>query len=439
MASPAYRPTITFGSSLGHAAFALALICALTPAMTKSAQAQTFTVLHSFTGGADGSHPSAGLSIDQAGNFYGTTSDGGAVASCYSCGVAFLLGHSGSGWVLTPIYEFRGPQAGDGQLPQARVIFGPDGALYGTTYGGGAGYGGTVFRLSPPPTTCRSTLCYWKETILHSFKTGSTGPHDGFSPGTGDVMFDPSGNLFGTTMTGGDYDSEQCPEEPCGTVYEISHAGGQWQESVIYEFTVNIGWAPAAGVIRDSANNLYGTTTDDGAGGTVYQLVPGNGRWAENTLYSSFNNPAYAEGGLIFDPAGNLYGTYASGGTGEGGIAFELVHSGNSWNFTVLYNFINLQGGGWGPLSSLTMDAAGNLYGTTYTDGANSCGSVFKLTPSNGSWTYTSLHDFSCDSGGAYPISNVTFDSAGNLYGTALGGGQTSCFEGCGVIWEITP
>ena len=142
--------------------------------------------------------------------------------------------------------------------------------------------------------------------------------------------------------------------------------------------------------------------------------------------------------GLIFDQVGNLYGATAYGGTGGSGTVFQLVPSGAGWNINLLYS---LSGGGKGqqdgPVSALTMDGLGNLYGTTLADGANHCGNVFKLTPSDGSYAYTSLHDFNCGSDGGYPHSSVAMDAAGNLYGTSSQGGSGSCR--CGTVWEITP
>jgi uncharacterized repeat protein (TIGR03803 family) len=140
---------------------------------------------------------------------------------------------------------------------------------------------------------------------------------------------------------------------------------------------------------------------------------------------------------LIFDREGNLYGTTWEGGTDGGGLVYELSPSNGSWVFNILYSNFS---GGAGPEASLTMDAAGNLYGTTSTDGRHASGTVFKLTPSNGGWTYNTLYTFTGGSDGAQPISNIIFDANGNLYGTASAGGNTAgCPGGCGVVWEITP
>jgi uncharacterized repeat protein (TIGR03803 family) len=160
--------------------------------------------------------------------------------------------------------------------------------------------------------------------------------------------------------------------------------------------------------------------------------------WTENVLYifGGFEGNRNPNSGLIFDSLGNLYGTTYVGGAGSGGTVFELTPSGGKWIFAPVYNFT----GPGGPRSSLTMDAAGNLYGTTWADGAYGNGSVFKLTASSGGWNYTSLHDFTGGSDGEAPPGGVVLDANGNLYGTTAYGGANGCgYSGCGVVWEITP
>jgi len=153
------------------------------------------------------------------------------------------------------------------------------------------------------------------------------------------------------------------------------------------------------------------------------------------------SNGDYPLAGLIFAPGGgalSLYGTTSDAGSSSG-TAFELTSNGG-WMLNTLYRFTGTFNDRCGPQASLVMDAAGNLYGTTYCDGANNAGTVFKLTPSSPYWTYTSLHDFTGGSDGANPVSSVEFDGDGNLYGTAYRGGTgSSCSGGCGVVWEITP
>ena len=140
--------------------------------------------------------------------------------------------------------------------------------------------------------------------------------------------------------------------------------------------------------------------------------------------------------GLIIDPIGNLYGATSSGGQGGGGTVFEMMPVGSSWIFSTL----NGLSGAGGPQGNLIMDRVGNLYGTTVSDGTHVFGSVFKLTPTGGgTWTYTSLYNFTGGSDGANPYSNLVFDASGNLYGTTSAGGNLACSGGCGVVFEITP
>ncbi len=420
MANPRQLRNCIFSLSFGTVTAALAIAFLLAVVATQPAQAQTFNVLHTFTGGQDGAIPVAGLTMDRAGNLYGTSFRGGAAGF----GTVYQLKPKPSGWVFNVLYSFAG--GSDGANPSSGVIFGPDGALYGTTYRGGAGYG-TVFRLRPPATFCRAVSCPWGEAVLYRFEAGA----DGANP-EGDLIFDRAGNIYGTTNDGGGSDN-------AGTVYELTPSGGDWRESVLHSFSFNLpdGAYPQSGVILDSAGNLYGTLPAGGFGapGTVFELtyVAGFG-WTESILYSfqggSDGGIPYA--GLIFDSSGNLYGATSSYGTGGGGTVFELTPSGSNWTYTVLYSFT----GGSGPWDSLVMDQNGNLYGTTFGGGANSLGSVFKLTPTpQPPWTYTSLHDFTNGSDGAHPFSNVVFDTSGNLYGTASSGAQ----YGYGVVWEITP
>ena len=179
---------------------ALAILFALPLVANPWAQAQTYRVLYNFTDGADGAVPSAGLLIDRAGNLYGTAAYGGKAGCRFgSCGTVFKLTHKGSGWILNVLYSFVG--GNDGFQPLAPLALGPDGSLYGTTYYGGGSGGpyqtgfGTIFKLQPPATACKSALCPWTETQLYSFTGGS----DGGWPTTSGLIFDPAGNIYGTT------------------------------------------------------------------------------------------------------------------------------------------------------------------------------------------------------------------------------------------------
>jgi len=399
-------------------------------------QGQGFNNLHDFTGGLDGKWPASGVAIDRGGNLYGTNYAAGNYGNNCSvdgCGTVYKLSRRGTGWILTPLYDFVG---GDDGWGPTIVNIGPDGSLYGTTAaGGGSSCGGsgcgTVFRLQPPVTICYATLCFWHETILHRF-TG----RDGGLP-EGGLTFDSAGNIYGTTANGGD---TACPTG-CGVIYKLRQSGGTWTESVLYAFSGGVdGQAPISKVTFDAAGNLYGTTAWGGTAdaGTVYKLTPSGLGWTKTVLYN-FSGGAdghYPNGGLIFDEAGNLYGTTSAGGQGLGGTIYELSQMNGAWNFNLLYSFSGLDMFGAGPGADLTLHG-GNLYGTTLEDGANGSGNVFQLTPSGGGWTYASLHDFGESELGSY--TTVVFDSDGNLYGTAARGGSQQCPGGCGFVWRLTP
>ena len=231
-------------------------ILAATFAILPAAEAQTYTILHSFSYGPDGGYPQAGLTMDAAGNLYGTAGVGGLPNDCPSegCGTVFRMTYKNSSWQFTTLYSFQGS---DGEAPTARVVFGSGGALYGTTLGGGLSNCdgdvpgcGVVFRLQPPAGFCRSILCPWTETFLYRFQGGATGGIP-----EGDITFDPAGNIYGTLLSGGST-GPYCGSFGCGVVYELSQGGGG-TESVLYTFRGGIdGLHPNGGVIRDAAGNV---------------------------------------------------------------------------------------------------------------------------------------------------------------------------------------
>ena len=288
-------------------------------------------------------------------------------------------------------------------------------------------------------------------------------PDDGEEPNG--LIFDGSGNLYGTTGGGGQSGCGANGYASCGTVFELSpNRNGGWTETIIYSFSVSVGFFPNGGLIFDQSGNLFGTTygglNDDcyfymiGCG-TAFELSPnGSGSWTETLLYSFGNGSSDGASpldGLIFDHSGNLYGTATTGGTGcneEGcGTVFELSPNESAgWTEATLYSF---QGGsdGQSPGSGLIFDKAGNLYGTTQAGGdtacnsGGGCGTAFELSPNgSGGWTELLLHTFQGGSDGRYPYSGVIFDQNGHLYGTTSGGGGTGCFDslGCGVAFEIS-
>ena len=418
------------------------LLCTAIFATSVLAQAQTYTVLHSFTGGtggADGADPYAGLTQDSGGNLYGTTYYGGN-GQCkdnVGCGVVFKLSHRGSSWITTVLYALGGQP--DGQYPTDRVVVGPDGALYGTTSEGGTGscegyHGcGTVFKLQPPPTVCGALSCLWKETILYSFSSRN----DGYYP-YGEVAFDHAGNLYGTTLRGGG--SVNCIDDGCGTAFQLTpNANGTWTKNTIHIFQggTGDGASPGAGVVVDQSGNLYGTTRSGGSGacdrgcGTAFELTPGSLGWNERLLHSFTGG---ADGGdpgqLTFDGTGNIWG-FTDGGSEGGGAIFELLPlQGGGASFSVQYTFST----GQGYSNPLTIDANGNIYASAYAGGANRLGAIYSLTHSGNSWNYAILYSIGFGSGQGEPIGNVARDAQGNIYGATLDGGN-----GFGVIYELTP
>ena len=378
-----------------------------------------------------GDFPVAGLVFDAKGNLYGTTFYGGASNTCVAgdgCGTVFeLTPKTGGGWTESTLHSFNFNGI-DGYYPTAAVVVDASGNVYGTTRDGGTGgctLGGSpigcgvVFELTP-----QLAGSGWTETVLHSF----TGDFvDGSNP-LASLIFDGSGNLYGTTAAGGTFGE--------GTVFELSpNGGGVWTETVLYSFQNNAsdGTSPSASLVFDTAGNLYGTTSAGGSSsacgcGTVFQLTPvTGGGWTEKIIHSFFETDGYLpQAGLIIDKAGNLYGTTFFGGTYGYGTAFELSPEvGGNWNLTTLQNF-NISGDGGAYLyGGVILDAKGNLYGTTFRGGASDEGTVFELSPAGfGAWKEKVLYSFS--NSGYQPDAGVIADASGNLYGTTYGGGSGS-------------
>lgn len=407
-------------------ALVLAMVFALPLLATHTIEAQTFSVLHNFTGGADGKFPYPGVTVGPSGVLYGTAVNGGT----HGVGTVFKLSQVNSSWISSPLYEFTG---GNGSLPYGAVVIGPNGALYGTTFGVGVETYGTVFELQPPPTFCRSILCYWNENVLHTF----TGVPDGSGPQVENLVFDSSGNIYGTTGGGGVYNS--------GVTFELTPSGGGYTESILHSFGNGTdGRDPLAGVVFDTAGNVYGTTAGGGTGnpedchgscGTVYQLMPSNGGWVENVLVNfDSTNGEHPYGNLIIDGSGNLYGTTVIGGQNGSGVVYKLAPSGGGFTFSVLYSFSSC-----GSKGGLAADAAGNFFGVCYGGGANQDGWIFELTNCSQGCNLVDLHDFS-GSDGMNPYGSPVLDASGNLYGTSLNGGTGICGDpstGCGVVWEV--
>ncbi|MGA9527932.1 MAG: choice-of-anchor tandem repeat GloVer-containing protein [Terriglobales bacterium] len=388
------------------------------------------------------------------------------------CALLTIAVHSAQAQTETVLYNFCSqPNCSDGSGSYSSLT--PDGAgnFYGTTNNGGLGYG-TVFELSP------NGGGGWNEAVLYSF----TGGTDGANPNLSYVITDSAGNLYGAANQGGGkgYGAifELSPEPNAGCP-SGSNTGNGWCESVLYSFTSTPDGAfPVSGLTWDQQGNLYGTTFGGGNGsGAVYELSPnGNGGWNESVLYGFCSQPNCIDGGspngLVQATPGIFYGTTQAGGTYAFGTVFELglqsngcpagSYSGNGWCEAVVHNFAGHPADGRYPTGTPVLDGAGNIYGTTLHGGYSTCdyelgcGTVWKLVPvAGGGYTEEILHNF--ESGPAtvpccyptrlphYPSAGVVLDSSGNIYGTTTYGGASSfctntgknSYEGCGELFEI--
>jgi uncharacterized repeat protein (TIGR03803 family) len=371
------------------------------------------------------------------------------------------------------LYSFAG--GSNGAYPDGGMIFDNTGSLYGVS-GGGANNDGAIFKLTPSGTGS------WTESAIYSFLNYSDYPGSyiafdasgnlyGTMPGSGtcgavyqlvpssggswtqniifsftgggtegcypeSISFDAAtGNFYGMTVLGGDSNS--------GTVFElIPVAGGGWNFSLVYSFLDDPrdGQVPSGALTLDSLGNLYGATVYGGSynAGTVYKIANGADGWSESILYNftgGFNGGA-PEAGVIFDHLGNLYGTSYYNGGDEVGNVFKLTPTKGDWVIHVIHTFTGGPDGGNPSEFNLAIDGAGNLYGTTELGGLYDYGVAYKLSPSTGGkWKETVLHSFTNGSDGATPDCGFVFDSAGNLYGSTNNGGA----DGYGVVFEVKP
>jgi len=403
-----------------NAGLALALVLGVNATPLAQAQAYRESTIYTFTDTPDGASPWAGLIRSGAGTLYGTTYDGGV----YGQGTVFKVDATGKETVL---YSFTGYP--DAAKPQAVLFRSGAGTLYGTTtYYGGAGSWGAVFKLDTNG----------EETVLYSF----TGGIDGGYP-DGGLVGDKAGNLYGTTVDGGE--GSGCYYGGCGTVFKVDATG---TETVLYSFTAGTeGQYPVEGLVRDAAGNLYGityqggkSTCNNGSGtgcGTVFEL-DNTGKLTVLHNFTGGKDGAYPDAPLVRDARGNLYGTTLEGGTGckpyGCGTVFKVDVTGKE---TVLHAFT---GGvdGAGGASSLVLDANGNLYGASG-GGAHNQGMVFKLDSTG---KETVLHSFTGGIDGGSPVGGLVRDKAGNLYGTTGGGGALGCgaySNGCGTVFKLVP
>jgi uncharacterized repeat protein (TIGR03803 family) len=413
-------------------------VCLLTVALALAgsalfvspASAQTETVLHDFMGGTAGSYPFSNLTPDGHGNFYGESQDGGSWAE----GNIFELSPDGTGgWIYRDIFEFGPGEGGQAALPSGPLVLDEDGNVYGATMTGGVNSTGVVYRLEHVGGASSITYLYTFGPRLSA---------DGDSP-NGVTYF--HGALFGTTTFGGKNGS--------GTVFVVRpDQDGGWSESILHNFAANEndGQRPSGGLALDSKGNIYGTTQLGGShqGGVVFELVRGaNGGWHEQILHSFVSLDGYEPGSAtpILDSHGNLYSTTVGGGTGGGGVVFELSPSGTKWREKVLHNFTGGEDGA-SPYAGVTFDSHGRLFGTTAWGGGNGscwtndyqnlyCGTVYTLRPSeSGAWTESILYRFSDGLDGGVPFASVVLDSQDNIYGVTTDRG-TSLY---GVAFELS-
>ena len=416
---------------------AILLGCVFCAASGISSPAQSVTAVVSFNN-TEGAYPT-GLIQGTDGNFYGTTSIGGANTACDAglagCGTVFKLTPSGT---LTTLYSFCAlPNCTDGWFPQAALVQGTDGNFYGTTASGGnfgrnSEYnGGTVFKI-----TSAGVL-----TTLYNFCSSGAFCNDGWYPAAA-LIQSTDGNFYGTTEFGGF--SLYCYwPNGCGSVFVVTPTG---TETTIYSFCVQNncpdGFNPPGGLVQASDGNFYGTTFGGTTGyGTLFGITAGGALTTLHT-FDTTDDAKYPRGTLVQASNGNFYGVTSEGGANDQGTVFEMTLGGVNGNaLTTLYSFCSQTNcaDGSEPVAGLVQASNGNLYGTTLA-GGTAGGTVFEITTGG---ALTILYNFciqtNCTDGGA-PLSSLIQASNGNLYGATQQGGSSSTCPyqfGCGIVFSI--
>jgi uncharacterized repeat protein (TIGR03803 family) len=384
---------------------------------SRRTQVPTFTTLINFNG-TNGAYPWAGLTADAAGNLFGTTLSQGPNGD----GTVFEIPYSNGSYASTPttLVSFNGT---DGSAPSTGLLADAGGDLFGTTWSGGANGNGTVFEVPYADGSYAST-----PTVLAAVD----GANESFV--MGGLIADNAGDLFDTSALGGAYGY--------GNVFEIAYSNGGYATTpvTVTSFNNGDGASPYAGLVEDAAGNLFGTTYEggqNGLSGVVFELPYVNGSYAGTpTTLVDFNR---ADGSgpvapLTIDPAGDLFGTTEFGGANDDGTIFEIPYSNGSYPSTptILINFDSTDGAN--PTASVIEDASGDLFGTTYSGGANGDGTVFEIPYSDGSYasTPTILVNFD-GANGSQPRAGLLADAAGDLFGTTYSGGA----NGDGTAFEI--
>lgn len=384
------------------------LLCVVAVAPINHAYAATYSVLYEFTGiNSDGCFPGATLTFDAVGNLYGTTSNCGS-------GVFRLSPNPDGTWTETSLYLF------DSREIDGSVILDAAGNLYGSVINGGVLYRGIVFKLTP------NSDGSWTETTIYNF----SGP-DGNGP-VGALVFDPKGNMYGTTDWGGAYGF--------GVVFQLApNPDGSWTETVLHNFAGGTaGGEPLGSLVFDSSGSLYGTASSvypEYATGAAFKVSPNpDGTWSE-TLLHSFKGPdgANPTSNVVFDAAGNMYFPTMSGGKYNNGTIVKMSPlPGGTWKGSLIHQFTGGQDGA-NPMGALAIDAAGNLFGSTNTGGALKSGTLFEMSPVGAGWKFKLLYHFANHQGA--PGGGLVLDAAGNLYGTTRLGGA----NGVGLAFKFTP
>ncbi len=413
---------------------------------TNFASAQyTETVLYNFTGGADGATPQY-IIADSAGDLYGVAVGGGNTACDGGCGTVFKLSRSSGTWVESTLYSFTG--GNDGANPSG-ITMDAAGNIYGfaqtfTTFSCGPG---TAFKLKKP------TGGGWTFSVIHKFAATSG---DGLCP-TGAPLLDSAGNIYGATAYGG-VTGTGCSTYGCGIVFKLAATTGYglWPETILYSFAGDPdAGVPVMGVIADSAGNLYGLTNSGGSTpnciygcGTVYEISPtSGGGWSESVIHSFQNYPtdgAGPQGGLAIDAAGNLYGTTYAGGSftsqdcyGSCGAAFEVSPVSGGWTEKVIHSF-NYKTDGALPSVGVVLDSAGHVFGLTSTDPNTLAGVAYELSSdAAGQWKIDILYTL-----GSQPGDGQTPQGGSPLLtpdGSLIGTTSYSGAYGAGNIFKLTP
>lgn len=422
-------------------------------------------VLYSFQGIPDGAVPVGAIVFDEAGNLYGATEWAGAdnCPGTTQCGIVYQLQppiQKGQAWTENILYTFQGKNANDGGGPQGGLLIDSSGNLYGTTaYGGkgnctllGTNVGcGTVFKLSPPQQKGGT----WSEHVIYSFQ----GDKDGYAP-HGDLGSDSTGNLYGATQFGGGGGGFSCDGfyPYCGTVFELSppkQKSGKWTEKVLYAFqNKKDGALPNGSLTLGKRGQLYGTTycggdagckNLGGGDGVIFRLNPSAkeyGAWTYRVIHGFRGGSKDGGGprdGVIFDDHGNLYGTTVGGGGNHRGVLFELkppMNRSGNWRIVILHSF-SFGSDGVSPETRPTFDSSGNLYGTAL-GGKSGDGVVYQLTPSKGTkWTFALLYNFLGAPDGYSPEARIVLDDAGHAFSTTAYGGTGS--QGSGTAFQVWP